>query len=260
MVSKLPDRVLVKGQTINQYQNNKLLYTLRIGSLRISHKKIGFIKLGFLKIAQIDDLKIDYFLDDLSNYSAESPPSGGGEGNETVTPLSSVVKGDNILTPQSKGHDREQKSMMQQHATTNGATETLNNEDGGEDSSIFNYIENNPELEAMIRQHKIKGVEIEGVEITFHRGEEIVCTVSSVSARIDYKNRDFILRGNTKIVAGNRTLMAHQVNWKNSGNKFSVKGRYNLLNGDVVEKGECMQVDYLLRTIEPCSNEPGHNT
>ncbi len=136
-----------------------------------------------------------------------------------------------------------------------GKDSPLNNVVKGDDFAIFKYLETNSELETMIRQHKIKGIEIEGIKINFHRGEKIVCSISSKSARMDYKNKDFILKGDTTITADNRILKSHRISWQNKDKKFFVNGRYKLFNEDGVKRGECLKTDFLLREIEYCDNK-----
>lgn len=204
VASKLPDSMSITGQTIDHYQNDKKLYTLRIGKFRICSKKIGFVKIGFLKIAQINNVKLDIFLDNQNDINKK-------------TSLIDMAKGDDI--------------------------------------AIFEHLETNSYLEAMIDKHKIKGIEIEDITIYIHRGQKIICSISSKSVSLDRENRAILFKGNSTIVADSRILKSHKISWQDRGRKFLVNGKYELINQDSVKVGECIETDFLLREIEFCDND-----
>lgn len=129
-----------------------------------------------------------------------------------------------------------------------------------DDFTIFKHLETDSDWETMIRRYKIKGVEIKGIKINFHRGEKTVCSISSKSASMEYKNKDFILKGNTTIVADNRILKSHKIIWQNNNRKFLVNGKYELIEQDSVKRGECLKTDFLLRKIEYCENKVNEET
>ncbi|GAX60610.1 dihydroxyacid dehydratase/phosphogluconate dehydratase [Candidatus Scalindua japonica] len=121
-----------------------------------------------------------------------------------------------------------------------------------DNKTVFSYIEKNSRLEAMIRKHKIKGFEIEGIELNVYRGKNVVCSILSQSANLDYKNREVVLKGNTTIAVENKTLRSHRANWQTKDKKFFINGGYELINGNTVKRGKGLITDYLLEEIEFC--------
>ncbi len=137
----------------------------------------------------------------------------------------------------------------------NKKTSLNNTSNHEEDVAIFNHLETNSNLEAMISKHKIKGIEIENVRICIHRGKEIICSISSKNVSLDRENRAILFKGNSTIVADGRILKSHKISWQDRSLKFHVDGRYELNNQDSVKVGEGLKTDFLLREIEFCDNK-----
>jgi len=121
--------------------------------------------------------------------------------------------------------------------------------DGAEFSDLGDFFMRNDKLKRMMPKG-VKGVEISNISINQYREGRIVSSLRSDQAKVDFRGKELVFKGNVKMACGNgKTLQCGKMSWLAEAKKFKTSEPYVLKTRHQTLRGKGLQTDYRLENM-----------
>ena len=207
-----PKICVAAGLRFDEYNQGRMVFSLKTDSLKIVRKKAGFFRLGFWKVARLENVSIDFY-----------------QLSDKKKPRNDADKRVNIGT----GFDADEMVNI-----------------GTGFSDIGNIFLKHDKFKFMIPKG-VKGVEINNITINLHKDGKLLSAMSSDKAKLGSCGKELVFEGNVRMASGkDKLLECSKIRWLTDAGKFKTTRRYVARIDNRIIKGTGLETDCLLENLE----------